>query len=74
MPDAYVGIHNATAFGLLCPQQKSTLPIPDGFSQVTIDYLKLTGTGGLGGSGSILDGEDCKEAIIETPYNHGEHY
>ena len=55
--DPYVGIHNATVFGLSCPQQATTLPIPNGFPEQTIDYLEL-----LDGPGPTLDGEDCEEA------------
>ena len=59
-PGPYVGIHNAIAFGIACPQQASKLAIPNGFPQATLDYLKLTG---VGGSSTIIDGEDCEEAM-----------
>ncbi|KAF8272605.1 carotenoid ester lipase precursor [Lactarius quietus] len=65
-PDPYFGIYNATAFGLSCPQQASTLAIPNGFPQETVDYLRLTGNGG---SGTILDGEDCLTLNVVVPAN-----
>ncbi|KAH8985170.1 alpha beta-hydrolase [Lactarius akahatsu] len=53
--------HNATAFGLSCPQQATTLAIPNGLPQETVDYL-------TSGSGTtILDGEDCLTLNIFAP-------
>ena len=63
----YDGIYNATAFGLACPQQEATFPIPNGLPDATLAYLKL-----LNGNGTeIQDGEDCEEAIVVPP-PHGE--
>ncbi|KAI9442991.1 carotenoid ester lipase precursor [Lactarius indigo] len=57
----YVGKHNATAFGLSCPQQAGTLTVPDWSPQETIDYLS-TPPGTI-----ILDGEDCEETVVDAP-------
>ena len=59
-------MHNATAFGLSCPQQASTLPIPNGLPEATLAYLKLSSA-----NGTIRDGEDCEEAIVEAPNHTG---
>ncbi|KAH9053688.1 Alpha/Beta hydrolase protein [Lactarius vividus] len=57
----YSATHNATAFGLSCPQQATTLAIPSGLPQETVDYL-------TSGSGTtILDGEDCLTLNVFAP-------
>jgi acetylcholinesterase len=61
-PDPYVGTHNATAFGLSCPQQATTLPIQNGFPQETVDYLEL-----LDGPVPTPDGEDCLNLNVVAP-------
>jgi hypothetical protein len=66
-PDPHAGIHYATAFCLSCPQQTSVLALPNELPQQTVDYLRLTGTGL---PRTVLDGEDCKEAIVEASYHH----
>ncbi len=38
------------------------LAIPNGLPQETVDYLLI------GSRTTILDGEDCEEAIVEAPY------
>jgi acetylcholinesterase len=61
----YAGKHNATVFGLSCPQQ-SNLPLNlKGFPQSTLDTLSsVFGTGV-----TVVDGEDCEdsEAIGRLP-------
>ena len=58
----YVGKHNATAFGLSCPQQATSLPIPNGLPQETLDALSS-----LPGAGTTLaDGEDCEGSIEDA--------
>ncbi|KAH9060195.1 Alpha/Beta hydrolase protein [Lactarius vividus] len=57
----YSGTHNATAFGLSCTQQATTLAIPNGLPQVTVDLL----TSGSGAT--ILDGEDCLVLNVVAP-------
>ncbi|KAH9178044.1 carotenoid ester lipase precursor [Lactarius sanguifluus] len=53
--------HNVTAFGLSCPQQATTLAIPNGLPQETVDYL-------TSGSGTtIIDGEDCLTLNVFVP-------
>src|SRR6266702_470664 len=65
-PSAYVGTHDATAFGLSCSQQPASLAIPNGLPQETLDYIS-----GLFGSGatSIAAGENCEEAIGGAPHH-----
>ncbi|KAI9457437.1 carotenoid ester lipase precursor, partial [Lactarius psammicola] len=59
--DPYSGTHNATAFGLSCPQQATTLDIPKGLPQETIDFfLKNPGT-------ALPDGEDCLTLNVVAP-------
>ena len=58
----YVGKHNATAFGLSCPQQATTLVLPTGFPQETVDALSSLPGAGL----TLVDGEDCEDAIGEA--------
>ncbi|KAH9170117.1 carotenoid ester lipase precursor [Lactarius sanguifluus] len=41
---AYVGKHNASAFGLSCPQQAVSLALPDGLPPPTLQYLSSIGT------------------------------
>ncbi|KAH8999622.1 carotenoid ester lipase precursor [Lactarius hatsudake] len=53
--------HNATVFGLSCPQQATTLAIPNGLPQETVDYL--TSDSGT----TILDGEDCLTLNVFAP-------
>ncbi|KAI9454051.1 carotenoid ester lipase precursor [Lactarius psammicola] len=63
-PGPYVGTHNATAFGLWCPQQATTLAIPSGLPQETLEYFA-----GLFGNGppTITDGEDCLTLNVLAP-------
>ncbi|KAF8272602.1 Alpha/Beta hydrolase protein [Lactarius quietus] len=58
----YAGIHDATSFGLSCPQQASTVPIPNGLPDPTIAYLELSST-----NGTIQDGEDCLTLNVVAP-------
>ncbi|KAH9060191.1 carotenoid ester lipase precursor [Lactarius vividus] len=59
--DPYVGKHNATAFGLSCPQQAVALAVPDGLPRETLEYLSSTsGT-------TTLDGEDCLTLNVFAP-------
>ncbi|KAI9454048.1 Alpha/Beta hydrolase protein [Lactarius psammicola] len=56
----YSGTHNVTAFGLSCTQQAITLTIPNGLPQQTLELIvRLFGNG----TTTLLDGEDCEEAI-----------
>ncbi|KAH9060193.1 carotenoid ester lipase precursor [Lactarius vividus] len=67
-PDPYVGTHNATAYGLSCPQQATTLALPNGLPQQTLDLL----SGLLGTGATILevpDGEDCLTLNVIAPSN-----
>ncbi|KAI9454047.1 carotenoid ester lipase precursor [Lactarius psammicola] len=57
----YSGTYNATAFGLSCTQQATTLAIPNGLPQETLDILLL------GSSTTILDGEDCLVLNVVAP-------
>ena len=58
-PNPYVGKHNATAFGLSCPQQASGRTLPSGLPPPTLAALQ-----GLGATPNSV-GEDCKKAIWE---------
>ena len=58
----YVGKHNATAFDLSCPQQATTLVLPTGVPQETIDALSSLPGAGI----TLVDGEDCEDAIGEA--------
>ena len=58
----YVGKYNATAFGLSCPQQATTLVLPTGFPQETVDALSSLPGAGI----TLVDGEDCEDAIGEA--------
>ncbi|KAN0124160.1 Alpha/Beta hydrolase fold, partial [Lactarius tabidus] len=62
----YTGKHNATAFGLSCPQQTSTTPpTVNDLPQGTLDaLLAIPGTGV-----TIVDGEDCLNLNVITPAN-----
>ncbi|KAH9058058.1 carotenoid ester lipase precursor [Lactarius vividus] len=63
-PGPYAGTHNATAFGLPCPQQATTLAILNGLPRETLEYLSsLFGSGNT----TILDGEDCLTLNVITP-------
>ncbi|KAH9030327.1 carotenoid ester lipase precursor [Lactarius pseudohatsudake] len=64
-PGPYSGTHNATAFGLSCTQQATTLAIPNGLPQETVDLL----TSGSGAT--ILDGEDCLVLNVVAPSQAG---
>ncbi|KAH9040256.1 carotenoid ester lipase precursor [Lactarius hengduanensis] len=62
LPEAYgsyVGKHNATAFGLSCPQQADPLALPDGLPPPTLQYLQSLGT-----KATIPIGEDCEKAVL----------
>lgn len=62
--DPYTGSHDATAFGLSCPQQATTLPLPAGLLSNVTDLLLNTFS-------SILEpsGEDCLTVNVWTPTN-----
>ncbi|KAH9060192.1 carotenoid ester lipase precursor [Lactarius vividus] len=65
-PDPYVGTHNATAYGLSCPQQATTLALPNGLPQQTLEYFtSLFGNG----TTTIQDGEDCLTLNVIAPTN-----
>ena len=53
--DPYNGTHDATAFGLSCPQQALTLPLPSGVISDVTNFLLDTVM-----SAVFPDGEDCK--------------
>ncbi|KAH9073423.1 carotenoid ester lipase precursor [Lactarius deliciosus] len=64
-PGPYVGTHNATAYGLSCPQQATTLALPDGLPQQTLDLLS-----GVLGTGTTIqevpDGEEEATRRLRT--------
>ncbi|KAH9035785.1 carotenoid ester lipase precursor [Lactarius pseudohatsudake] len=62
-PGPYAGTHNATAFGLPCPQQATTLAIPNGLPPETLEFLSSLFASG----NSIIDGEDCLTLNVITP-------
>ncbi|KAH9020058.1 carotenoid ester lipase precursor [Lactarius hengduanensis] len=62
-PGPYAGTHNATAFGLPCPQQTTTLAIPSGLPLETLEFLSSLFAPG----NSIIDGEDCLTLNVITP-------
>ena len=62
-PIPYSGTHNATVFGLSCPQQVSNQSLPNGLPQATIEYLGLLSDHGT----TIIDGEDCADE--ESPHH-----
>ncbi|KAH9030332.1 carotenoid ester lipase precursor [Lactarius pseudohatsudake] len=67
LPEAYgsyVGKHNATAFGLSCPQQADPLALPDGLPPPTLQYLQSLGT-----KATIPIGEDCLTLNVIAPTN-----
>ncbi|KAH9027863.1 carotenoid ester lipase precursor [Lactarius hengduanensis] len=57
----YSGTHNATAFGLLCPQQASTQTIPNRLPQEAADYVASAFPI------ISLDSEDCLTLNVVTP-------
>ncbi|KAH9061818.1 alpha beta-hydrolase [Lactarius deliciosus] len=59
---AYVGKHNASAFGLSCPQQAKLLAVPDGLPPPTLQFLL-----GLGPSTTISTSEDCLTLNVIAP-------
>ncbi|KAH8982052.1 carotenoid ester lipase precursor [Lactarius hatsudake] len=59
---SYVGKHNATAFGLSCPQQADPLALPDGLPAPTLQYLQSLGT-----KTTISIGEDCLTLNVLAP-------
>ncbi|KAI9454449.1 carotenoid ester lipase precursor [Lactarius psammicola] len=66
-PAAYVGTHDATAYGLSCPQQATKLAIPNGLPQETVNYFS-----GLFGTGTaIAAGENCLKLNVIAPSNAG---
>ncbi|KAI0041133.1 alpha/beta-hydrolase [Auriscalpium vulgare] len=64
LPNApYTGVHNASAFGPACIQQlEPPLPIPAGFSPVTLQLLA-----GRDGGAPIVDSEDCLSINVVKP-------
>ncbi|KAH8982158.1 carotenoid ester lipase precursor [Lactarius hatsudake] len=65
-PGPYVGTHNATAYGLSCPQQAIALALPNGLPQQTLEYFaSLFGNG----TSTIPDGEDCLTLNVIAPAN-----
>ncbi|KAI9442992.1 Alpha/Beta hydrolase protein [Lactarius indigo] len=66
-PDPYDGTHNATAYGLSCPQQATTLAIPNGLPQQTLEYF--ASLFGNGTTTPIQDGEDCLTLNVIAPAN-----
>ncbi|KAH9175630.1 carotenoid ester lipase precursor [Lactarius sanguifluus] len=61
---SYVGKHNATAFGLTCPQQANPLVLPDGLPPPTLQFLQSLGT-----TATIQIGEDCLTLNVIAPAN-----
>ncbi|KAH8983925.1 carotenoid ester lipase precursor [Lactarius akahatsu] len=59
---SYVGKHNATAFGLSCPQQADPLALPDGLPPPTLQFLQSLGT-----KATIPIGEDCLTLNVIAP-------
>jgi carboxylesterase type B len=57
----YVGNHNATAFGLSCPQQAANLSL-SGLPLATLEYLETLGT-----TSTIPIGEDCLFINVVAP-------
>ncbi|KAI9442994.1 carotenoid ester lipase precursor [Lactarius indigo] len=53
--DPYSDTHNATAFGLSCPQQAGTFVVPGELPQQTVDYLS-----NINGP-TVIGGEDCQK-------------
>ncbi|KAI9442990.1 alpha beta-hydrolase [Lactarius indigo] len=65
LPEAfgsYVGKHNATAFGLSCPQQAAPLALPTGLPPQTLQFLASLGT-----KATIPIGEDCLTLNVIAP-------
>ncbi|KAH9060190.1 carotenoid ester lipase precursor [Lactarius vividus] len=58
----YVGRHNATAFGLSCPQQAAPLAVPDGLPPQTLQFLSSLGSGA-----TVPTGEDCLTLNVIAP-------
>jgi len=64
----YTGEHNATAFGLSCPQQATTaIPtdVANKLPQVTLDTLSAIFETGV----TLMDGEDCLTLNVIVPAN-----
>ncbi|KAH9170119.1 alpha beta-hydrolase [Lactarius sanguifluus] len=59
---AYVGKHNASAFGLSCPQQANPLALPDGLPPPTLQYLSRIEIGI-----TIPVSEDCLTLNVIAP-------
>ncbi|KAI9449008.1 carotenoid ester lipase precursor [Lactarius psammicola] len=57
----YSGTHNATAFGLSCPQQATTQTIPNGLPQEAADYVASAFPT------ITLDSEDCLTLNVIAP-------
>ncbi|KAI9457440.1 carotenoid ester lipase precursor [Lactarius psammicola] len=57
----YSGTYNATAFGLSCPQQATTVAIPNGLPQETVKFLSSSP------GPAKPDGEDCLSLNVVAP-------
>ncbi|KAH9038800.1 alpha beta-hydrolase [Lactarius pseudohatsudake] len=58
----YVGKHNASVFGLSCPQQADPLAVPDGLPPPTLQFLSNLGT-----RPTIPTSEDCLTLNVIAP-------
>ncbi|KAF8264822.1 carotenoid ester lipase precursor [Lactarius quietus] len=63
----YSGKHNATAFGLSCPQQATSAPPANELPQGALDALATII--GIGAGVTIVDGEDCLNLNVIAPTN-----
>jgi acetylcholinesterase len=54
--DSYTGKHNATAYGLSCPQQATALSFLSGLPEETLEALSII----FGAGVTLADGEDCE--------------
>ena len=61
--DSYNGTHEATSFGLSCPQQETQIPLPSGFLTNVTDFLISILTNVLSPSG-----EDCQPVLVHRWY------
>ncbi|KAN0142053.1 Alpha/Beta hydrolase fold [Lactarius tabidus] len=63
----YTGRHNATAYGLWCPQQATVLSFLSGLPQGTLEALSTIFEAGV----TLADGEDCLTLNVIAPDNVG---
>jgi acetylcholinesterase len=65
--DSYTGKHNATAYGLSCPQQATALSFLSGLPEETLEALSII----FGAGVTLADGEDCLTLNVIAPDNVG---